>query len=330
MKKTKIFAIISFAVLLVDCLLLKFLNYFSFTPVYAFGLMVVGVVFFILACRQSRNDERLRERKAARRRERIAAGEKLKPLKPYKKPWYVGGFGFLIAICLVFGIIAFYSIRSSGLNTDEYIERYGSQQTETAASEATPVLTPNPDVAAADPTVAPVPDPVTYTGNGDDVVEIAPFPGALYVFEITGNDAERNFAVKTYTSDGEYSELLVNTLDKYHGITMDPGFDVSTIEVKSAGDWTITQHSIYDMDVMQSGQTYNGTGDGIVLVKGGGSTAAITGNDAERHFAVRAYNAQGSSSLLVNELGKYSGKVVVSDPIIFQVSAVGDWSITLD
>lgn len=239
MKKTKIFAIISFAVLLVDCLLLKFLDYFSFTPVYAFGLMIVGVVFFVLACRQSRGDERLRERKAARRRERIAAGENLKPLKPYKRPWYVGGFGFLLLVCFIFAALAFYSIRSSGMSTDEYVERYGSGQPEAAASEATPVLTPDSDVAAADPTVAPVPDPVTYTGSGDDVIEIVPFPGTLYVFEITGNDAEH-------------------------------------------------------------------------------------------HFAVRAYNAQGRSSLLVNELGKHSGKVIVSDPIILQISAVGDWSITLD
>lgn len=330
MKKVGAFAAVSFSALFVDFLLLRYLNYFSFTPIYAFGLMITGVAFFVLACRQSRIDERVRARKVARRSERIAAGEKLKSLKPYKAPWYVGGFGFLIVVFLIFAIIAFYSIRSSRLSTDEYIERYGSQQTETAASETTPVLTPDSDVAAADPTVAPVPDPVTYTGSGDDVVEIPPFPGALYVFEITGNDAERNFAVKTYTSNGEYSELLVNTLDKYHGITMDPGFDVSTIEVKSAGDWTIIQRSIYDMDIMQSGQTYNGTGDSIVLVKGGGSTATITGNDAERNFIVRVYNSQGRSSLLVNELDKYTGNVMLNDPVIFQISAVGDWSIALD
>lgn len=132
MKKVKIFAIISFTALLVDFWLLRFLNYFSFTPVYAFGLMIAGVVFFILACRQSKSDERLRERKAARRQERIAAGEKLKPLKPYKQPWYVGGFGFLIVVCLIFVIIAFFSVRSSGLSTSQYIERYASRQPETA------------------------------------------------------------------------------------------------------------------------------------------------------------------------------------------------------
>ena len=132
MKKVKIFAVVSFAALLADCLLLRFLNYFSFTPAYAFGLLIVGVVFFILARRQSKDDERQRARKAARRRQRIAAGEKLKPLKPYKKPWYVGGFGFLIVACLIFAIIAFFSIRSSGLSTSQYIERYGSQQSEAA------------------------------------------------------------------------------------------------------------------------------------------------------------------------------------------------------
>lgn len=198
-----------------------------------------------------------------------------------------------------------------------------AQNSETTVPEAEPTLTP-------EPTVAPIPDPVTYTGSGDDVIEIAPFPDTLYVFEISGNDAERNFIVKTYNSDGEYGELLVNTLDKYRGITMDSDFNVSAIEVKATGDWTITQRSMHDLDVMQAGQTYNGTGDSIVLVKGGGSTATITGNDAERNFVVRAYNAQGRRSLLVNELDKYSGKVVAKDPIIFHISAVGDWSITLN
>lgn len=198
-----------------------------------------------------------------------------------------------------------------------------AQNSESAVPEVEPSLTP-------EPTVAPIPDPVTYTGSGDDVIEIAPFSDTLYVFEISGNDAERNFIVKTYNGDGEYGELLVNTLDKYHGITMDSNFDVSAIEVKATGDWTITQRSMYDLDVMQAGQTYNGTGDSIVLVKGGGSTATITGNDAERNFVVWAYNAQGRRSLLVNELDKYSGKVVAKDPIIFHISAVGDWSIALN
>lgn len=198
-----------------------------------------------------------------------------------------------------------------------------AQNSESAVPKVEPSLTP-------EPTVAPIPDPVTYTGSGDDVIEIAPFSDTLYVFEISGNDAERNFIVKTYNGDGEYGELLVNTLDKYHGITMDSNFDVSAIEVKATGDWTITQRSIYDLDVMQAGQTYNGTGDSIVLVKGGGSTATITGNDAERNFVVWAYNAQGRRSLLVNELDKYSGKVVAKDPIIFHISAVGDWSIALN
>ena len=181
-----------------------------------------------------------------------------------------------------------------------------------------------------EPTPIPIPSPVTYTGSGDDVIDVTPFPSSLYVFEISGNDAESNFIITTYTDSGDYGELLVNTIDKYHGITMDPGFNVSSIEVKAEGDWTIVQRSIYDMDVMHAGQTYAGTGDRIVLVKGGGNTASITGNDAESNFIIWAYDSQGRSSLLVNEIDKYDGKVMAKDPIIFQVLAVGDWSITLN
>lgn len=328
MKKVKIFAVVSFAALLADCLLLRFLNYFSFTPFYAFGFVIVGVVFFVLACRQSRDDERLREHKAARRRERIAAGENLKPLKPYKKPWYVGGFGFLLLVCLVFAALGFYVIRSSGLSSVEYAERYGSGKSDAAAA-ASPIPTSDPDVASPGPTVAPIPDPVTYTGSGDDVIEVTPFADALYVFEITGNADERYFAVESYDSQNK-SDLLVNTTDKYSGITMDTGFDVAMLQVTATGDWQITQRSLYDMDVVEQGQTYSGTGDRIILVRGSGKTASITGNAGERYFSIQSYDSQGRGDLLVNTTDKYDGKVMLNDPIIFQVSAVGDWSITLN
>lgn len=202
-----------------------------------------------------------------------------------------------------------------------------AEETEPAPDNAEPAAEPE---SVPEPTPVSIAAPVTYTGSGDDVVEIAPYPETLYVFEISGNEAESNFIITTYTDSGDRGALLVNTLDKYHGITMDDDFNVGSIEVKAEGDWTIVQRSMYDMDVMTAGQTYSGSGDRIVLVSGGGSTASITGNEAETNFIVRMFNAQGRSSLLVNELGKYEGKVMAKDPIIFEVKAVGDWSIALD
>ncbi|MFR1570273.1 MAG: hypothetical protein ACLSVR_05385 [Christensenellales bacterium] len=197
-----------------------------------------------------------------------------------------------------------------------------AQNSESAVPEVEPSLTP-------EPTVAPIPDPVTYTGSGDDVIEVAPFADALYVFEITGNADERYFAVESYDSQDK-SDLLVNTTDKYSGITMDTGFDVAMLQVTATGDWQITQRSLYDMDVLEQGQTYSGTGDRIILVRGSGKTASITGNAGERYFSIQSYDSQGRGDLLVNTTDKYDGKVILNDPIIFQVSAVGDWSITLN
>ena len=50
-----------------------------------------------------------------------------------------------------------------------------------------------------EPTPIPIPSPVTYTGSGDDVIDVTPFPSSLYVFEISGNDAESNFIITTCT-----------------------------------------------------------------------------------------------------------------------------------
>lgn len=294
-----------------------------------FGLLIGGIVLFILSKRKENEERRHYERKAARRAERIAGGANLKPAKPYKEPWYVGGFGFLLMTCLFLPLL-FVVLTSfdSQPAANEYIRGSG-----------TPVSTQNQDYtpSTAETTALPeteaqsqvIADPVSYSGTGDDVIEVTPFADALYVFEITGNSDERYFAVKSFDSQ-KNGKLLVNTTDRYSGITMDTGFDVAMLQVTATGSWQITQHSIYDMDVLEQGQTYHGTGDKIILVRNSGKTASITGNASERYFSIKSYDSQGRGDLLVNTTDKYDGKVILNNPIIFQVSAIGDWSITLN
>lgn len=294
-----------------------------------FGLLIGGVVLFILSGREENEEQRRYERKATRRAERIAGGANLKPAKPYKKPWYVGGFGFLLVTCLFLPLlfVIFVSFDSEPA-AGEYVQGSGAQSSTQNQNYAPSAVeaTVSPEANAQPKVIA---DPVSYSGTGDDVIEVTPFADALYVFEITGNADERYFAVESYDSQNK-SDLLVNTTDKYSGITMDTGFDVAMLQVTATGDWQITQRSLYDMDVVEQGQTYSGTGDRIILVRSSGKTASITGNAGERYFSIQSYDSQGRGDLLVNTTDKYDGKVMLNDPIIFQVSAVGDWSITLN
>ena len=183
-----------------------------------------------------------------------------------------------------------------------------------------------PEPAPAEETFIP-PEPITYTGSGDDYFDISPFD-SLYYFQITGNSDARHFSVTGYDSSGDYTELFVNTTDYYTGSVLDSEQNTRTLEVKAEGDWTITIVSLYTAPVVKAGETYSGIDDAVLLIPLGSSSAVINGNSWSRHFAVKTYG--DGFDLLVNTVDPYSGTVRVdSDATVMTVTAEGGWSILL-
>lgn len=174
-----------------------------------------------------------------------------------------------------------------------------------------------------------IPDPVVYSGTGDDVVQITP-PEGKYVFRITGNQEGRHFSVKAYDSMAEYIDLLVNTTSQYSGVTYDPTQSTAMLEVSATGDWTIEVVSIYTMDALISGNSISGEGDAVLQVFAPVLTADIQGNDASAHFSVKSYDMDGGYlDLLVNTTDPYSGTVMMGlDVSTLVISAEGPWTIT--
>lgn len=189
---------------------------------------------------------------------------------------------------------------------------------------STPVQEPEP--APVEETFIP-PDPITYTGSGDDYFDISPFD-SLYYFQITGNSDARHFSVTGYDSSGDYTELFVNTTDYYTGSVLDSEQNTRTLEVKAEGDWAITIVSLYTAPVLKVGETYGGIDDAVLLIPLGSSSAVINGNSLARHFAVKTYGS--GFDLLVNTVDPYNGTVRVdSDATVMTVTAEGGWSILL-
>lgn len=174
-----------------------------------------------------------------------------------------------------------------------------------------------------------IPDPVVYSGTGDDVVQITP-PEGKYVFRITGNQEERHFSVKAYDSFAEYIDLLVNTTSQYSGVTYDPTQSTAMLEISATGDWTIELVSIYTMDALISGNSISGEGDAVLQVFAPVLTADIQGNDASAHFSVKSYDMDGGYlDLLVNTTDPYSGTVMMGlDVSTLVILAEGPWTIT--
>lgn len=208
---------------------------------------------------------------------------------------------------------------NSVLHINEALGISGTQNSRT--SETTTESTTAVDLT---PTVSNI-----YTGNGDDVIEIELLP-EISVFQITGNADDMHFAVKGYDTDGNSTGLFVNTTDVYSGTVIDPTQETTLLEISATGDWKVEVSSIYSQQMISIGDTISGSGDEILLIKNYGKTASIVGNASEYHFAVKTYGAKGND-LLVNTTDPYDGKVMLNDePVIMEITAVGEWSVTLN
>lgn len=201
--------------------------------------------------------------------------------------------------------------------------------TPTPASTSTPVPTPSPSPT---PELI-VPETLTYTGRGDDVLlldpeALEPFQ-SLFFLHISGNAEGRHFAVRGYAEDGDKTELFVNTTDPYDGVTFDPAGETVMLEITAKGDWQIDIESVFSRPTISIGKTVSGTSDDVILVMEHGTTATITGNADEHHFAVKSYGDR--NNLMVNTTDSYDGTVMLQDdPLLLEVNAESPWSITFN
>lgn len=221
----------------------------------------------------------------------------------------------------------------------------GSTDKPDAASSPTAVAKPAAATQAAGPTASPspatatspTPSPVAqlpadrvYSGRGDKVLRLSKFDEQYhYIAKIT-HSGTSNFAVKLRGSDGEYLDLLVNEIGRYSG-TRPLTFEdyPAAMEIIASGNWKVT------IQVLQKAPRWNGAaltskGDNVYLVQPGTlsglSTLKIT-HSGRSNFAVWAYEDSGRD-LLINEIGKYSGEVLVSaDTVVLEVTADGIWTI---
>lgn len=200
-------------------------------------------------------------------------------------------------------------------------ERLASEDSTVSSA---PVQEPEP--APVEETFIP-PDPITYTGSGDDYFDISPFD-SLYYFHISGNSEDRHFSVTGYDAAGNYTELFVNTTDYYNGYVLDPNQDTRTLEVDAECPWTIEVVSLYTAPLLPVGETYSGIDDAVLLLPSDCRSAIINGNTLSRYFSVITYGS--GYNLLVNTVDPYSGTVRI-DPgaTVMTIHAVGGWSISL-
>lgn len=244
-----------------------------------------------------------------------------------KKLWLFLAMGLLASILVACGN----SDSSNGSDSNdetanEIIEDVEANDATETEKEEEEEVEPEPE---PEPEPAPVPEAIVYEGNGDDVIKIEKTEEGPVVLFIKGNEESRHFFVKGFDDNDNSTELFVNTTDIYEGITLDPRGTTTLLEISRKGPWTIESRSVRSMRAIESPGSIEGTGDEVLLVEGNPSLAKIKGNSGERHFAVKSYDPD--KDLLVNTTDAYEGTTRISkDAIIIEVTAIGEWTISLE
>ncbi len=184
--------------------------------------------------------------------------------------------------------------------------------------------------------------PIVFSGVGPSVVSNINLPaGTSYVAELVSSQAEnRNFIVKLWYGSGKYDyKLLANEIGYFKGQVYLEEINVNGVvngqlEVDASQAWEIRFYPVHgeaSTHVTGKGQMVSG----IFTTTQNRYTVQLTHN-GKSNFITKIYELNGGKydyELLTNEIGIYSGSVVVTletgKQYFFEVNADGEWSIDL-
>jgi hypothetical protein len=202
--------------------------------------------------------------------------------------------------------------------------------TDTPAPTNTPKPTNTPRPTA---TPTEVPQPITYTGTGDSVIDIETTWGSdSSIVEIT-HKGGGNFAVWNVDENNEHIDLLVNTIGNYTGrVAIDLMANQNPtrrLEINAGGSWTIVLYplSLDYIRICVVPGPCTGTGDDLVALDGDPDTMQVE-YPGGGNFAIWSFATE--RDLLVNEIGPYSGKVLLTNgTFMLVVHAEGPWTLDI-
>lgn len=195
---------------------------------------------------------------------------------------------------------------------------------------ATPPAVAQPAAGTDPAAVAVRPKPRLYKGTGDDVVRIRATKERGVVKVTHKGDA--NFAVWAIKPNGKRDDLLVNVIGDYSGsvvYNLYPWNKVAAFKIEADGDWTLQAFPISSAPLWKTA-TVRLKGDRVLKLKAPskGVRSLRYRHSGDGNFAVYALPESGSPELLVNKIGKVSGKALIPPGTRYvYVRADGAWML---
>jgi len=249
----------------------------------------------------------------------------------YKRTWF-------IVVVVVFLVAAL----SNAFSSDEQMatEQINTEAQESVVPSAQPTSNESENAETAEPEPAavefswPPMAEIVLEGNGDDVILLDGEIPLVAAMDVVANSASRYFGVSPIYSSGNSGSSLVNTTEVFEGTVLLMGSSTEEIvgfEVTANGAWRFSIKSISEIPKLLPSQTFAGNGDGLVRLDEtqGLTTILVVGNSESRYFGVRPHG--DSSRSVINTTDAYDGRVRLdAGTLLLEVTAIGDWKITLE
>lgn len=264
-----------------------------------------------------------------------------------EKPGWIRRHKKLTVGLAVGAVVVIAAAANGGTETPDTKVAVAASTTTTAPTTASVTTDePTPKPTTADPTTAEPADPTTaepvettapppppaapkkYVGRGSKVVRIKPTEEVGLV--TLTHRGTSNFAVWAVGSDGGDGDLLVNDIGGYKGTRIynaEEGSKTAAFRIEADGAWTMTLRPLSSAR-QWSGANTSGKGDDVLLLgtpTSGLETLTAT-HKGQANFVVTAYG--DTRDLLVNEIGRYSGEVLLPDgTLVLVLEADGSWTL---
>ena len=204
----------------------------------------------------------------------------------------------------------------------------GTAPTPVAEQSTGPTVPPSA-IASLEPVPAFAPIQLSGTGSAVPRFEIPADSAAIANISHTGVS---NFAVSSIGESGEQLDLLVNVIGNYAGTVLfdeASGSHTVAFDIQADGAWTIEIRPVTDAFQWDGAAALAGSGDDVAILSpasAGLKTVTLT-HQGDGNFAILAYGP--STDLIVNEIGPYSGEVLLADgTFLFEITANGPWTIS--
>jgi hypothetical protein len=202
-------------------------------------------------------------------------------------------------------------------------------QEPTAEPTEEPTLEPTEE-PTPEPTLELDFEPIELKGRGDKVARFKIPEGAAAMAAFT-HSGSGNFAVWAIDESGDETDLLVNDIGRYKGrVLFDEEGHTVAFKIKASAGWTAKISPIQKIPRWDGVGTRKGTGDYVLVMTGdtGGFAVLKATHRGSGNFVIWAYGSSGTE-LLVNDIGRYNGEVLLGDAILLEIKADGAWTLKL-